>query len=393
MTEQHKEEHSIASNKPLEQHTSYALSDEETRQVLTPFAFEIDKSLFGIHLASPWRRGYALLIDLFLIAILSAAPGELLAIVIAITVFKLGSKKRSQISGKKKGSKRRAMLRLLGAFIVFGILVEKLPEIMNGFKDEQVFSSESDSVLGASTKSLSGTNAIAFSLLTAKLMKNISVNQCETVKCWQGDLAPYINKYAKFDLDSEVINDALASIVENTGLNLAEQEELYKSLLVQYSLESKSFIEGKDNSVAPIDVDAVDKIAKAAIITPQNIVGIKSDNIESSDSKTPVYSFIELTKGLINDLGLGFGWAAFYFTVFTAMWQGQTPGKKLFSIKVLQLDGTPLSILDSFGRYGGYGAGIATGLLGFLQIFWDPNRQAIHDKISSTVVIDIKKLR
>jgi len=27
-------------------------------------------------------------------------------------------------------------------------------------------------------------------------------------------------------------------------------------------------------------------------------------------------------------------------------------------------------------------------MLGFLQVFWDSNRQAIHDKISATVVID-----
>ena len=89
--------------------------------------------------------------------------------------------------------------------------------------------------------------------------------------------------------------------------------------------------------------------------------------------------------------GLGFGWASFYFTVSTALGGGQTLGKKILGIKVLQLDGTPLSLWDSFGRYGGYGAGIATGLLGFMQIYWDPNRQAIHDKISATVVIDLRK--
>ena len=38
-------------------------------------------------------------------------------------------------------------------------------------------------------------------------------------------------------------------------------------------------------------------------------------------------------------------------------------------------------------------AGLATGLLGFIQIYWDANRQAIHDKISATVVIDIRKAR
>ena len=36
---------------------------------------------------------------------------------------------------------------------------------------------------------------------------------------------------------------------------------------------------------------------------------------------------------------------------------------------------------------GGYAAGLATGLLGFAQIFWDKNRQAIHDKIAETAVV------
>lgn len=82
----------------------------------------------------------------------------------------------------------------------------------------------------------------------------------------------------------------------------------------------------------------------------------------------------------------------FYFTVFTAWFDGQTLGKKLFRIRVVQLDGTGLSLWDAFGRYGGYGAGFATGLLVFLQIYGDANRQAIQDKISATVVIDLHKL-
>jgi uncharacterized RDD family membrane protein YckC len=36
---------------------------------------------------------------------------------------------------------------------------------------------------------------------------------------------------------------------------------------------------------------------------------------------------------------------------------------------------------------GGYAAGFATGLLGFAQVFWDANRQGIHDRIVGTVVI------
>ncbi len=39
------------------------LSDEETKKILTPFAFKIDKSLFGVALSVPWKRGCALLVD------------------------------------------------------------------------------------------------------------------------------------------------------------------------------------------------------------------------------------------------------------------------------------------------------------------------------------------
>ena len=66
-------------------------------------------------------------------------------------------------------------------------------------------------------------------------------------------------------------------------------------------------------------------------------------------------------------------------------------GKLLFGIRVVKIDGTQLDLWESFERYGGYGAGVATGLLGFLQVFWTSNRQAIHDKISETVVVDLRK--
>ena len=70
-----------------------------------------------------------------------------------------------------------------------------------------------------------------------------------------------------------------------------------------------------------------------------------------------------------------------------AWWRGHTIGKRIMRIKVVKLDGSPLNLFESFGRYGGYTAGIATGLLGFLQIFWDPNRQTIQDKIAETLVL------
>jgi uncharacterized RDD family membrane protein YckC len=46
-----------------------------------------------------------------------------------------------------------------------------------------------------------------------------------------------------------------------------------------------------------------------------------------------------------------------------------------------------LGLWFAFERFGGYAAGIATGLFGFAQLYWDPNRQAIHDRVARTVVI------
>jgi uncharacterized RDD family membrane protein YckC len=92
-------------------------------------------------------------------------------------------------------------------------------------------------------------------------------------------------------------------------------------------------------------------------------------------------------RGLANDLGLGFGWAGLYFTAFTVLCKGRTPGKRALRVRVMRLDGEPLGWWAGFGRFGGYAAGFATGLLGFLQVFWDRNRQAIHDKIAETVVV------
>lgn len=119
----------------------------------------------------------------------------------------------------------------------------------------------------------------------------------------------------------------------------------------------------------------------------------ESRNSEANDEEeSDTRSVLAWIKGFMSDMGLGFGWAAFYFTVFTAKFDGQTLGKKLLGIRVIQLDGAKISLWGAFGRYGGYAAGFTTGLLGFMQIFWDANRQGIQDKISSTVVIDLAQM-
>lgn len=93
------------------------------------------------------------------------------------------------------------------------------------------------------------------------------------------------------------------------------------------------------------------------------------------------------------DLGVGVGWAMAYFTLVPYWLHGQTLGKKLLGLQVVELTGRPLTLLLCFSRYGGYAAGLATGTFGFAQILWDPNRQAIQDKIAHTVVLDTRAQR
>ncbi len=90
----------------------------------------------------------------------------------------------------------------------------------------------------------------------------------------------------------------------------------------------------------------------------------------------------------LHRLGLSFGWAIAYFTLLPTWWRGRTVGKRLFGLRVVELTGKPLGLMANFGRYGGYAAGLATGGMGFLQVLWDPNRQAVQDKLAHTVVVD-----
>jgi hypothetical protein len=90
---------------------------------------------------------------------------------------------------------------------------------------------------------------------------------------------------------------------------------------------------------------------------------------------------------LADDLGFGFGWWTLYSTILLSWLNGQTVGKKVMWLRVVRLDGEPVTWWTAFERGGGYVAGFATGLLGFAQVYWESNRQAIHDRIVGTVVV------
>jgi uncharacterized RDD family membrane protein YckC len=93
---------------------------------------------------------------------------------------------------------------------------------------------------------------------------------------------------------------------------------------------------------------------------------------------------------LLGEYSSFLSWGAFFvgwFTLWSLVTRGRSPGKAVFRLRVMRLDGKALNFWDCFSRAGGYGASAATLMLGFLEAIWHPNRQAIHDRIAGTVVV------
>ncbi|MGH7483385.1 MAG: RDD family protein, partial [Longimicrobiales bacterium] len=140
-----------------------------------------------------------------------------------------------------------------------------------------------------------------------------------------------------------------------------------------------------------VAADTIDRLGARIDATDQRVATLdeRGDSLESEleTLREEGPGLRPLLRAFADDLGIGFGWSGLYFTAFLALWRGATPGKRLLRLRVLRLDGRPIRWFAAFERFGGYSAGIATGLLGFAQIFWDRNRQGIHDKIAETVVV------
>jgi len=77
---------------------------------------------------------------------------------------------------------------------------------------------------------------------------------------------------------------------------------------------------------------------------------------------------------------------ALYYGLMTA-WKGQTLGKMLFNLKVVQADGEPISGLRSFLRFFSYLLSAIPLGLGFLFPAFQKEKRALHDLACGTKVI------
>lgn len=320
----------------------------DPKQIVTPYAFEVDPGLLGQPLATPKRRLAALLLDLFFAAILSSLNSGFLIAVLA--VYLIHTALRNDYLQVYKRGTRIAFAGLGGLLALVAITAALnglgfIPNIWEMDRDLPESGEESRALadsLGRRVQHLMTGNLQASGMDSAQIDSIRRAMQ----EALSGEISGETSDY-----ESPPYIEA-GSRADSLVASLRAENERYEDLAD--SLE-----------------DANEELAEQA--------------------ENP--SLMRSLRATAEDVGLTFGWVGFYLVVALAWGNGQTPGKRIMRIKVMRLNGKALSLWYSFERTGGYAAGLATGLLGFLQLYWDRNRQGIHDKIAGTVVVDLRDKR
>ena len=394
---------------------------DDPKTWVTPFAFDLAPNILYMPLASPLKRGLAMMIDGLLVAVLAESAGWIFILMVLGTLL-------IQKQSKTVGKLFKWCLYLLMLVGLISALVGYFGDVTS---DLQTSDAGSDSHIVLPENGKGGLATLAE--MAGYVPAVIVASQCEDFACAQINIDKVKTALSYSSLNAQEQNNIINDLVADLPLTAIEKQQLYVTKIesqVEDSIETATRTESSselspelspesstDSSLSRQPLDKSREIKAELGVNPvvatletrvqeleqmaakleqdiENSSAVKEDNnINNSEQSNESTSPLAWIKGLLNDLGLGFGWAAFYFTVFTAWFDGQTLGKKIFGIRVIQLDGVKISLWAAFGRYGGYAAGFTTGLLGFFQIYWDANRQAIQDKISATVVIDVRKTK
>jgi len=85
-----------------------------------------------------------------------------------------------------------------------------------------------------------------------------------------------------------------------------------------------------------------------------------------------------------------YGVAEMYFALCARGRRGATLGKRLLGIRVVRLDGRPLTLWEGAERFAGYLQIPGTLGLGLRDLWRDPNRRLGHDRLVNTTVIRVR---
>lgn len=369
-------------------------------------------------LASPRRRLLALVIDLAVIGFITLVTRSfalVLGVVAAIFFVRAGFK-RTPVRGSVFGRAMRASVGCLG-FVIAGVTAIvwstcgpdlNAPSVATDIDDPEA-------VEGALARRIIETMAGAGVVMSLE-----SVGSLEEA---EGAVRELVDFGRELDLDDDQLEEMLLASIPEDAPWADEAPALVASVLAGApsaepseadAVEVAAFSDAEALAAygALVDAEPDDVVLRRRMLLARRLAPVvaadtlatltnrvegledvvddlRGDLADTEDELREAESggVFGWLRRFADELGFGFGWASLYMTIFLSSWKGQTVGKRVMGIRVVRLDGQPISWWVAFERAGGYAAGFATGLLGFFQVYWDANRQAIHDRIVGTVVV------
>lgn len=376
----------------------------DPRDIITPDAFVVAPELLGLPLARPWRRAAAVAIDAVLVWILSNLVGMLFAIAAAWVLFRASGKRNP---GGAPRPVRRNLLRLAAAGIVFSLALSAYGKLFDDDEgdggDEQVVAAVPGvRGSGGGEIDLSGREGIA---LAGEMLALRGSDSGEEAHDRAREAADHMREQG---FDEEEIGGMMLAAVSEAGDEVEGAVQAVADSLARIAAEqpredsthsppalARSYADATEGGdtvrasalrgelIGTLAADSLARLERRAERLDERVDNLRSELAEAREGR----GILALLRESADELGLGFGWTALYFTAFLVLWRGQTPGKRLLHIRVLRLDGKPIGWWCAFERFGGYVAGVFTGLLDYFLLVKDRNRQALHDKIVDTVVV------
>lgn len=375
----------------------------DPRTIITPDAFSVAPQLLGLALASPWRRAAAILIDLVLVAILANAQGVFFAFAAGLFLFWLATRRRRE---KRAVSTGRRVVRYafgcLGAIIlvISGVAIwaatfvdsdRAIATIQDaGGRDIHVSAGAVTDVLRLMRGGDSAQLAEAADRLIQRLESDgVPADEMRSVvEDLAGQQRGVGNPLALRELEAAIARRREADI--GTTPVTPDPDSLYAPYAAARAAGDSAAMArlgprlGKELSAEDFAKSAVERRRLEGRVDDLTVeLYDATQDLERERNR----GLLSMVYGILDDVGLGLGWAGLYFTFFLGWWKGRTPGKRILGIRVVRLDGRPLGYWVAFERYGGYAASLFTGLEGFGRLIWDPNRQALEDKLAGTVVL------
>jgi DNA-binding transcriptional MerR regulator len=359
----------------------------DPREIITPDAFSVAPELLGTPLARPWRRAVAMAVDMLLVIILGSAGWFFLGLALAILSFRAAFRRSTGLLGR---GARLATFGSLGVIILIATIAPASTNLFFGDGEPPVRLDTGNVIAGMGLGETGAAVADALALSRAESeeeMREAATRFAERLRQQGLDPAEIREMLEDISAGSEApwAEAVIASIVDT--LHVSRVKAGPDSLARAYTAALES---GDSAQLAGLGASLGEALAADRLARQQRrIERLQEENqeLEGQLDEEQNRGLIQLFFKVADEIGIGFGWAGLYFTLFLAFWKGRTPGKRLVGIRVVRLDGKPIGLWAAFNRFGGYAASIFTGLLGFFEMFWDRNRQALHDRIAATVVV------